>query len=191
MKEEIYTFTFNIRGTTNCTYKVWSYDKQDLIMFINQHNFVDGIKHVIVEYVDTTKDVDSNSVIETWIFGSNKMNGTYEIYTTNKLIEDATQSVCVQLNETMTFGPALLKTEFPVIEYINKQMEMLPYTSPKEYECEHVEEEYYNGTILKKIDHDDYIFTALFDQLIHFRPLPITIESYVTYFAEYMLGDVQ
>lgn len=179
-KEIIFTFTFNVRGSTDpsSVYTVWSYNKSDVLMFIKQHNFEHGEEYIQVKNVDISTDVDSCSFIEQWVFKSNKNNDKYEIYTTKILIENAIQRVCVQLSESMIFGSAILKSEeIPMIKYINDRLGEIPYIYPKEYNA-------VNGDIP-----DDAIYTAVFDDLLP-GIANITIEAYISYFVEYLLGVV-
>ena len=185
---------------------VYSEGIEPMKMFIKQHNFnPDIIEHV--EPVPEHAQAASGSIIEPYTFKSKYSDSpSYTIYTTEDFVEEAINIVCADLAQSLMFGSLAIRTNIELFALVSDLIGELKYV----YVLDHglVDDE--TGELYstdyekytKRFDafaynqndygyDDSYIYDSLHAASLSDEHIsPITLESYVTYFAD-MITDEQ
>lgn len=191
------------------TTTVYSTNRKNVMQFIRQHK-IDRYK-INVLSSDKPHDIyDISDVLQEFTFGSNKSNDEYNIMTTESLICEAVDYISEMLIQTLMFGPGILRVEFPIIDFINNEIESLKHTQIIDYVimdseyCDTDDEDFkrHYKTFSNKYyemedcpDNNDHIYNYVHDSLrgaslLHGCGIEaITLEGYVEYIAS-MLTDI-
>lgn len=194
------------------TWKVYAYTREEVDTFIRQYKI--RFYDVNILYAEQIgKDYDERDVLKEYTFVSNQDGNKYTLLSTESIIYDAVEYIAEKLSETLIFGSAILKTDIPIIDIINRLIETLKHTSILDYSLldddfmatlDDIEEMNVRGhirTFSNKIDEledwpdeNDRMYSYIFDSLHNASilygtgPEPITLEGYIEYMAT-MLTD--
>ena len=127
----MYEFKFETRfnsyeGRIRQVIPVYSTNMDDMILFLKQHGFKpDSVNSISTVSVENIKGAEY--VLNKYLFKSNKFDGVYTINTIENFVTKAIYSVTSDLSNSLTFGPAILKTDFKLIETIHNLINELPH----------------------------------------------------------------
>lgn len=180
--------------------RVYAYEREEVETFIRQHN----IKYyeVNILYAEQIgKDFADHDVLKPFLFASNRDNEKYEILTTETLIYEAIDYIAEQIADSSIYGDAILRTDIPIIDIINRLIEKMKHSVILDYamldDTTAIEEmEQHIRTFSNKAlelednpDESDRMYDYVYDSLHNASmlqgsaPESITIEGYVEYFA--------
>ena len=117
---------------TMLTTKVYATSREQVSMFVRQHN----IKVYDVNIMDPesfTTDVNESDILDKFIFRSNSDYNDYEIYTTENILSDAINYIAEKLSGVSMFGDAIMRTDIPIIDIINRLIEQLKHAAIVDY----------------------------------------------------------
>lgn len=206
-----FEFSSNKAKYNNMNFTVYSYTRQNMELFLRQHNFDTSIIHVDCIKASEFDDSDEN-ILNEYLFKSNKyIDEIYTIITTEKFVSDAIQSICSDLSESLIFGYAAIRTDIEIVEKINDLILSLRHvfvldhtilgddsTALSDSSCmSEVNNKLFNkytksfNNLSSDVDSydDSYIYDSMFGNSIRSKPQPITVEAYVSYFASIMLDE--
>ena len=129
--EFMYEFKFETRfssyeGKIHQVIPVYSTNMDDMILFLKQHGFKpDSVNSISAVNVENIKGAEY--VLNKYLFKSNKFDGVYAVNTIENFILKAICSVAADLSNSLTFGPAILKTDFKLMETIHSLIGELPH----------------------------------------------------------------
>ena len=198
---------------TMLTTKVYTTEREQVSLFVHQHN----IKVYDVNVIDSEKllhDVNEADMLNKYIFRSNSDYNDYEIYTTESILNSAVDYIAEKLSGVCIFGNAIIRTDIPIIDIINRLIEHIKHVMIVDYmmldDCsdefvnvlEHiktfsnkVEDIGYELTDSpSELDVCDYIYESLHNasyMCLCKKPEAITIEGYVEYIASWLTDRVE
>lgn len=193
-------------GSYNAITYVQTHDENLMRMFLTQHGFDPNTPNVkIIE--DPQYNDDDTIALHTYQISSRERGKVYKITTTFEIMERVINEIAYELNQAMTFGSCALKCEIQLFERIQELMDELDYVCIQETSStnasgfdEMAEYGYYriSGRIpdndyeeLSRDDQQDTVFADLIETVNDHKllPIPITIESYVSFFTDiYLIG---
>ena len=198
---------------TMLTTKVYATSREQVSMFVRQHN----IKVYDVNIMDPesfTTDVNESDILDKFIFRSNSDYNDYEIYTTENILSDAINYIAEKLSGVSLFGDAIMRTDIPIIDIINRLIEQLKHAAIVDYmllddtsvEVKEIEEHiktfsnkvkdvgYELSDSPSELDVSDYVYESLHGASYMNqcgKPEAITIEGYVEYIASWLTDRVE
>ena len=198
---------------TMLTTKVYATTREQVSMFVRQHN----IKVYDVNIMDPesfTTDVNESDILNKFIFRSNSDYNDYEIYTTENILSDAINYIAEKLSGVSLFGDAIMRTDIPIIDIINRLIEQLKHAAIVDYmllddtsvEVKDIQEHiktfsnkvkdvgYELSDSPSELDVSDYVYESLHgaSYMNHCgKPEAITIEGYVEYIASWLTDRVE
>lgn len=198
---------------TMLTTKVYATSREQVSMFVRQHN----IKVYDVNIMDPesfTTDVNESDILNKFIFRSNSDYNDYEIYTTENILSDAINYIAEKLSGVSMFGDAIMRTDIPIIDIINRLIEQLKHAAIVDYmllddtsvEVKDIQEHiktfsnkvkdvgYELSDSPSELDVSDYVYESLHgaSYMNHCgKPEAITIEGYVEYIASWLTDRVE
>jgi len=196
---------------TMLTTTVYATTREDVSMFIRQHNI--KVYDVNVKQVDSIKEsINEADTIGKILFRSNFNYDDYIIYTTENILREAVDYIGEKLAEVSMFGDAILRTDIPIIDIINRLIEQLKHAAILDYcllessELSTEEAQSHIKTFSNKA-HDvledypsesdmlyDYIYESLHNASYMWlcgKAEAITIEGYVEYIASWLTDRVE
>lgn len=198
---------------TMLTTKVYATSREQVSLFVRQHN----IKVYDVNIMDPesfTKDVNESDILNKFIFRSNSDYNDYEIYTTENILADAINYIAEKLSGVSMFGDAIMRTDIPIIDIINRLIEQLKHAAIVDYmllddtsvEVKDIQEHiktfsnkvkdvgYELSDSPSELDVSDYVYESIHgaSYMCHCgKPEAITIEGYVEYIASWLTDRVE
>ena len=182
-------------------YRVYAFDRMSMEMFIKQHNF--DLTSVNIETMPIEDfDDDEDCFIKPYKFKSNKSSEIFNIFTTNKIVTEAIDSACLELCDTLTFGPAIVRDDIGFIKLINDLIYKLPHVFILDHtlmdsSCEPISDHWdryikFNsyGQSLENLD-DSYVYESLHNHSIDTEIQPITVEAYASSFAKMIIDSIR
>lgn len=200
----MYEFKFETRfnsyeGKIRQVIPVYSSNMGDMILFLKQHGFKpDSVNSISTVSVERIKG--SEYVLNKYLFKSNKFDGVYAINTIENFVTKAIYSVSSDLSNSLTFGPAILKTDFKLIETIHNLISELPHVYILDGQfidgdsgdlIREYEERFsltkipYSYTSEAEMPDDSFIVDSMMNDSANLKNIqPITLEAYVRSFIE-------
>lgn len=200
----MYEFKFETRfnsyeGKIRQVIPVYSSNMDDMILFLKQHGFKpDSVNSISAVNVERIKGAEY--VLNKYLFKSNKFDGVYAINTIENFVTKAIYSVSSDLSNSLTFGPAILKTDFKLIETIHNLINELPHVYILDGQfidgdsgdlIREYEERFsltkipYSYTSEVEIPDDSFIVDSMMNDSANLKNIqPITLEAYVRSFIE-------
>ena len=200
---------------TMLTTKVYATSREQVSMFVRQHN----IKVYDVNIMNPesfTTDVNESDIISKFIFRSNSDYNDYEIYTTENILSDAINYIAEKLSAVLMFGDAIMRTDIPIIDIINRLIEQMKHAAIVDYMLlddtsvevmtndaqEHIktfsnkvkDTGYDLSDSPSELDVCDYVYESLHGASymnMCGKPEAITIEGYVEYIASWLTDRVE
>lgn len=200
----MYEFKFETRfnsyeGKIRQVIPVYSSNMDDMILFLKQHGFKpDSVNSISAVNVENIKGAEY--VLNKYLFKSNKFDGVYAINTIENFVTKAIYSVSSDLSNSLTFGPAILKTDFKLIETIHNLISELPHVYILDGQfidgdsgdlIREYEERFsltkipYSYTSEAEMPDDSFIVDSMMNDSANLKNIqPITLEAYVRSFIE-------
>ena len=200
----MYEFKFETRfnsyeGKIRQVIPVYSSNMDDMILFLKQHGFKpDSVNSISAVNVENIKGAEY--VLNEYLFKSNKFDGVYAINTIENFVTKAIYSVSSDLSNSLTFGPAILKTDFKLIETIHNLISELPHVYILDGQfidgdsgdlIREYEERFsltkipYSYTSEAEMPDDSFIVDSMMNDSANLKNIqPITLEAYVRSFIE-------
>lgn len=200
----MYEFKFETRfnsyeGKIRQVIPVYSSNMDDMILFLKQHGFKpDSVNSISTVSVENIKGAEY--VLNKYLFKSNKFDGVYAINTIENFVTKAIYSVSSDLSNSLTFGPAILKTDFKLIETIHNLISELPHVYILDGQfidgdsgdlIREYEERFsltkipYSYTSEAEMPDDSFIVDSMMNDSANLKNIqPITLEAYVRSFIE-------
>ena len=200
----MYEFKFETRfnsyeGKIRQVIPVYSSNMDDMILFLKQHGFKpDSVNSISTVSVERIKGAEY--VLNKYLFKSNKFDGVYAINTIENFVTKAIYSVSSDLSNSLTFGPAILKTDFKLIETIHNLISELPHVYIldgqfidgdsgdliREYEERFsLTKTPYSYTSEAEMPDDSFIVDSMMNDSANLKNIqPIILEAYVRSFIE-------
>ena len=200
----MYEFKFETRfnsyeGKIRQVIPVYSSNMDDMILFLKQHGFKpDSVNSISTVRVERIKGAEY--VLNKYLFKSNKFDGVYAINTIENFVTKAIYSVSSDLSNSLTFGPAILKTDFKLIETIHNLISELPHVYILDGQfidgdsgdlIREYEERFsltkipYSYTSEAEMPDDSFIVDSMMNDSANLKNIqPITLEAYVRSFIE-------
>lgn len=201
----VYKFSFKSPGMSdNMAHFVLSNDLDKMRLFLKQHNFVS--EDIIVE-CDLLKDHegDDEFMLQQYLLKSNSSDKVYKIMTTEHLVYDCAQSLGSLLSSSLIFGTAITREDVPIMKFISELVFALDHvyildhtlcdsegkpfsTSYDKYaKCGFPSTDLYDERYMLTDEPAGYDDSAIYESIstsvVIDKPLPFTIEMYVSYFA--------
>lgn len=201
--DTIFKFEFTSYGckNKNLSHKVYSNNKEDMILFLQQHSFDMSMVHIECLTIDEyEKEVDGHIydyLLKGYKMRSNKSQETFMIMTTYDFVYQACEVVCSWLSDSLLFGPPILRTDVEIIKMINDLIHELPHV----FVLDHALIDGDSGNIIgdqryirsnRSLDSfdltdegydDSYIYESIFNSSFDEDIQPITVEAYVSFFT--------
>lgn len=187
--------------------KVFSNNRQDMMLFFKQHNI--DINQVEVNYIPNENfniKVDDDNILASYQFKSNQSNETFNIMTTERLISYALQLVGDHLSDACIFGSAIFRDDIEFIKVIQNLLGEIPHVQILDYgllddlnlttdtnwmyikKDKLFDPDVEPDWVTNGVDAQD-IYESLFDSCISDTTVqPITVEAYVRGFAEMVMN---
>lgn len=199
MYEFKFTTRFKSDHNQHQVIPVYASNMDDMVLFLKQHGFkpdaVNSISTVSVE------NIKGNAyVINKYLFKSNNFEGVYAINTISNLVAKAIYSVASDLSNSLTFGPAILRTKFELMETIHSLIDELPHVYildaqfidgdsgdimrdyEERYLFDHINDHY---TSEAELPDDSFIVDSMMNDSAKLEDIqPITLEAYIRSFIE-------
>lgn len=199
----------NIHGYVDMTKRdiqVFANTKEDMMLFLKQHNF--NIEYVSIQYIpDDEVDDSLNEMcgLQDFHFKSNKTPEMFTIKTTQLFVNHALTNVGNHLSDCCMFGEAIFRDDFEFIKLIVDLLNKIPFVEIADYSL-------LDGNSIGPLDDmswmtvkKDLLFSdnyepdmshidtsEIYDALHQASDVdefqPITIEAYVRSFSEEMLS---
>ena len=187
---------------------VLTQDPEKMKMFLIQHNF--DPTAAVIEYLPSEKhESDESCMLDTFMLKSNYSDKTYKIVSTEEMMWHCSEEIASIMSSSLVLGPAIIREEIPIFDIIADLISQLdhvyvldkticdpntkkPYADKYEQICA-VEDVSYVHPEHDKIwmqaygepaSYDDSsIYESFAESCEKDRPMPFTLEMYVSYFA--------
>ena len=188
--------------------KVYAKTREQVDHFIKQHNLrVYDVN--ILRTDDFNRDFNELDTIETWLFRSNHDNGEYIIFTTENLIREAIDYIGEKMAEVSMFGDAIIRTDIPIIDIINRLIEKLNHSAILDYllldaPIDDSVYSHYKTFSNKALDvlpdspsESDELYDYIYESLHNssymrcIKPEAITLEGYAEYIAYWLTDRIE
>lgn len=201
MAQALYVFTWTNMNNPEEPYGVYTYNLEDLKLFLSQHGFnTENNSNVEVTYDTEGIDDADRDYVRIYTVGSRKRDQLYRIATTETIVSSVIMEIGSELSEAMTFGACALRGEIEIFKRITDLISELDYvyvkdgivadTTDDDYEKYHVNNGYpYYEDIAKNAD-DSFLYDELYSDAVPQKQVqPFTIETYVNIFTDiYIIG---
>lgn len=181
-------------------YNVYANNMDEMNMFLTQHCFK-NVDNTALEIIPKDKCKNRDDVLELFSFKSNHSDDVYRVMTTRNFVDKAMDDTSTDLNYTLLFGEAILRSDIEIFKHIHDLLFDLSHVHVKDVliaddncinKCGYIKDEidmrrrYMDSAELPYNDYDSrLVLESLFDSLNN-EPgeiYPITIEAYVSCFT--------
>ena len=180
-------------------HRVYTHDVDVLMSFMKQHNF--DMNMINVETLSDNYDNDDIELhlLKPYQMKSNRTGKVYQIYSTDYFIYDAVEMIVMGLSNYLVFGEVIFNQEIQFIKSTTEIIEELPYLFIFDFEMMDggplTDSRNYivkKSTMEDFESHENMDYPTSMDELssrfsfnvVHDKPLPITIEAYIRYFIK-------
>lgn len=190
-----FTFSSKYNKIRNLNYEVYAETKEDLNMFLIQHNFTDTPMDAVTLVPKSEKSTLYALTLTKHIFKSNKYDGLFTVMTCPDFVNEAITSTCNSLNDSMIFGEAIIRRDIEIFKMIGDLVNALPHANVIDFSAaddnsvkddtitEIVQNKCRNGLSWYE-DASTYYSHMSMDMARHNdEPEPITLEAYIESFA--------
>ena len=201
VNDVIFRFQFRSKAAnaSYLTYTVYSYKREDMLLFLKQHNF--DLNHVHVDILEIAgEDFNENDILQPYLFGTNSSEDVYTIMSTISIVDDCILNTAQTLANTLLFGPPIIRTDIELFRVINDLINELPHvyildhtlideTNDSMYSPDHSKYiKSWDGETPDPGD-DVYVIESLYNCSILQEIQPITMEGYVSNFTSMMVDE--
>ena len=193
----LFKFSWNALHDPDTFNTVFTYEKEHMTLFLQQHGF--DVNTANVEVINDDIAQDDIMYIHIFKFGSRKRDRIYHIATTLEIISAVTEAVADELFTCMQFGACALRGEIEIFDRISKLIGELDYvyiSDEIDWADDNIDSDmyryqgypYYEEIAMdassERLNTDLYDDCAIekIDQI-----MPFTIESYVSIFTNQLL----
>ena len=189
-KEYIYTFAFNVLDNKYAL-NVYSFDKQDVLLFVHQHGFEHGEEYIqLVPYEKEAISRYQDKLLKPFRFKSNSSNEEYVVMTTEFIFEKCLTNAGEILTKCCWLSSILPEyNTLPAFKYINEAIDQLKYATVMDWQmfiddstCIELNPDVNKNIILDELTQTAYL-NNIGENFINEEIQEITIESYVNGFA--------
>jgi hypothetical protein len=189
-KEYIYTFAFNVLDN-KYTLNVYSFDKQDILLFIHQHKFENGEEYIqLVPYEKNAISRYQDKMLKPFKFRSNSSDEEYTVMTTEFILEKCLTNAGDIITKSCWLSSILPEyNSMSLFNYINEAIEQLKYATVMDWQmmiddstCIELNPDVNKNIIMDKLMQSAYL-NNIGEGFINEDVQEITIESYVNGFA--------
>lgn len=203
----IFVLEFAPNEETSIPTRVWSYDIDKVNLFMKQHNF-DPLN--VRRYVIPGCDADRFTYVtqpdaELFIahFKSNKSNDEINIITSDAILDDITRALADDMVDMLMFGSIVTRDDVAIIKEIFDSIEQLNHAEICDWDLvaddivdRYYDEDYYLGIsqypiIPREPADTNSVYDSLFSDRNNNYFQPFTIEAYVHYFVNYIVGGIE
>lgn len=190
----VYVLEYKDIENTPCY--VWSFNKQHIYLFMNQHNISSDRVRITMHDVDEFSQTYNPNIGETdelkpYYFKSNNTNEYYLIYTTECIIDEICDNISDEFTRYLSFGAGIMREDVELFSRIAELIEQLPYANIMELQLLNENDPKYNCGYIngKYMDVDTYeydhseTYESIKNDSIHNQLQPFTLEAYIHYFV--------
>lgn len=202
----LFRFRFKSNGMTdNMAYFVLSDDINKVRLFLKQHNFKE-VDSYIEPVLAEEHSGDDEFLLEPYIMKSNSSDKLYTVMTNEHMVYACASKVSGILSDSLVFGDEVIRDDIPIMKIISKLVHGLdhvyvldhtlcdqdgkPYSSSYDQyiKCGIPNPDYTDADLPTAYD-DTGIYESMEYSIIKDKPLPFTIEAYVSYFADLLTDE--
>lgn len=208
----LYRFEFSscFNKMKNMNYVVYADNEELMCKFLLQHNFTDSPADAITVLSEDDKDFDDMNMLKEYHFKSYKDGNVYSVISSEFFVSQAIESVCYSLNDTTLFGECIIRRDIEIFKLIGDIISDLKHINILDFALINDDstgnttiDSFVDQTNLLKtyrcnnldlyFENDDSILYLPFESMTMNRydgcVEPITLESYVSSFADQMIDS--